>query len=207
MFAPGAGRFLVPVAAAAAVTAVLGALAVGPPLVIWPVAIVLVALWVFFAVFFRDPDRPVGDGIVAPADGRVREVVREDGRLRISVFMNVTNVHVNRLPMDAKVEAVVSSGEGFRPAYRTEARHNVQRSYRLSTSLGEAEVVQMTGILARRLVSFVRPGDQRAKGTRFGMIVLGSRVDLLLPAHRVEPTVRIGAQVRAGTTTVARERR
>ena len=206
MFAPGAGRFLGPVAAAAVVVGVLGALDGGLRVVLGLLAVVLVAVWVFFAVFFRDPERPPGEGIVAAADGRVRTVEREGDRLRISVFMNVANVHVNRFPMDAEVRTVVTSGQGFRPAYRDEARHNVRRSYRLSTSLGEVEIVQMTGILARRLVSFVRPGDSRGKGARLGMIVLGSRVDVLLPADRVVPTVASGARVRAGVTTVARER-
>lgn len=206
MFAPGAGRFLGPVAAAAVVVGFLGAFDGGLRAVLGPLAIVLVAVGVFFAVFFRDPERAPGEGIVAAADGRVRAVEREGERLRISVFMNVTNVHVNRFPMDAEVRAVVTSGRGFRPAYRDEARHNVQRSYRLSTSLGEVEIVQMTGILARRLVSFVRPDDRREKGARLGMIVLGSRVDVLLPADRVAPTVAPGARVRAGVSTIARER-
>ena len=206
MFAPGAGRYLGPVTAAAVVLAILGGFDAGLRLAVGPGAVALLALWVFFAAFFRDPPRNPGEGIVAAADGRVRAVVPEGERLRISVFMNVTNVHVNRFPVDAKVEAVATSGSGFRPAYREAARHNLQRSYRLSTSLGEVEVVQMTGILARRLVSFVRPGDRRTKGERLGMIVLGSRVDVLLPADRVVPAVAVGARVRAGVTTIARER-
>ena len=206
MFAPGAGRFLGPVAAIAVLCAIFGAFFGGIRLVLWPVAVVLLVLGVFFAVFFRDPERVPGEGIVAAADGRVRAVEAEGERLRISVFMNVTNVHVNRFPLDARVEMVVTSGRGFRPAYREEARHNLQRTYRLSTALGEVEVVQMTGILARRLVSFVRPGDRGAKGMRLGMIVLGSRVDVLLPADRIVPTVSAGARVRAGVTTIARMR-
>ena len=208
MFAPGAGRFLLPVAAATAALAVLYAVDpfFGAP--VWLcVVVALVALGGFFAVFFRDPERGVGDGIVAAADGRVRAVEAEGERLRISVFMNVTNVHVNRFPLDGRLETVTTSGSGFRPAYREEARHNLQRSYRLSTSLGEVEVVQMTGLLARRLVSFVRPGDRATKGARLGMIVLGSRVDVLLPAGRVVPVVVAGDQVRAGVTTIAKERR
>ena len=207
MFAPGAGRFLLPVATVAAALAVLSA--IDPPFGL-PLGLSLVAALVvlsgFFAVFFRDPERAPGEGIVAAADGLVRAVGAEGARLRISVFMNVTNVHVNRFPVDGRVETVTVSGSGFRPAFREEARHNLRRSYRLSTSLGEVEVVQMTGLLARRLVSFVRPGDRAAKGARLGMIVLGSRVDVLLPADRVVPTVVAGTRVRAGVTTIARER-
>lgn len=163
------------------------------------------AVWAFIAVFFRDPERAAGEGIVAPADGIVREVVQEDGRWRISVFMNVTDVHVNRFPLDAEVERIDDSGAGYRPAFSVDASHNVQRCYRLRTGIGPVDVVQMTGLLARRLVSFVALGDRRAKGARLGMIVLGSRVDLLLPAGRVRPTVARGDRTRAGRTTVARE--
>jgi phosphatidylserine decarboxylase len=172
-----------------------------------PVVLLLLAGgWGFLAQFFRDPERAAGAAIVAPADGRVRLVQREGPFLRIAVFMNVTDVHVNRFPLDARVEAVGAAGRGHAPAYRPDARGNVQREYRLATSLGEVRVVQITGILARRLVSFVSSGERRRKGERLGMIVLGSRVDLLLPAERVEPRVRVGDRVRAGVTTVARER-
>jgi phosphatidylserine decarboxylase len=97
------------------------------------------------------------------------------------------------------------SGAGYRPAYQVEAAHNRQRRYALDTPLGRVEVIQMTGIVARRLVSFVRVGDSRAKGARMGMIVLGSRVDVLLPASRVIPLVHAGERVRAGVTGIARE--
>jgi len=206
VFAPGAGRFLGP---AGAVTVLIPLLVVfgvlrGTAYVAGVFALAL-ALMAFFALFFRDPERTPGDGVVSAADGRVRAVETVGERLRISVFMNVTNVHVNRLPLDARVDAVTSSGAGFRPAYRPDASHNVQCSYRLSTALGPVEVVQMTGIVARRLVAFVGVGSTGLKGERFGMIVLGSRVDVLLPGGRVVPTVRVGDRVRAGTSTIARE--
>lgn len=205
MFAPGASRYL---AASAFVLAVLTFLAYLSGS--WPVIAALVALWaawVFFAVFLRDPRRAPGAGIVSAADGRIREVAREGDRWRISVFMNVTNVHVNRFPIDARVEAIVTSGAGFRPAYRADAHHNLRRTYSLATRLGPVEVVQMTGIVARRLVSLVEVGSEAAKGEHLGMIVLGSRVDVLLPADRVEPTVRVGERVHAGASSIARELR
>ena len=209
MFAPGAGRWLGPVAAVLAVLAVLELLT-DRSAGLWFVGLgaffVLGGFGAFLAVFFRDPVRSPGQGIVSAADGRVRAVERDGERLRVSVFMSVTNVHVNRFPVDGRVESIETSGSGFRPAYREEARHNVQRAYRLATSLGEVEVVQMTGILARRLVSFVRPGEPAVKGSRFGMIVLGSRVDVLLPADRVEVTVSPRERVRAGVTTIAEVR-
>ncbi len=207
MLAPGAGRFLLPVALLLFLDLVLLLLGT-PPLGAagFGLAAVLVGLFGFFAVFFRDPERRVGEGIVSAADGRIRAVERLGERWLVSVFMNVTDVHVNRLPFDATVEAIDALGEGFRPAYRHDAEANVKRRYRLATSLGTVEVVQITGILARRLVPFVRVGDSVAKGARLGMIVLGSRVDVLLPAERTEPTVRVGDRVVAGVTTIARVR-
>jgi len=158
----------------------------------------------FLLVFFRDPDRLPGTGIVSAADGRVRAVEQENGRWTISVFLGVLDVHVNRLPLDATLEGMDGSGAGFRPAYRPEASGNVQRRYRLRTEIGPVEVVQITGIVARRLVSFVAPGWSGHKGERFGMIVLGSRTDVLLPADRAAPAVRVGDRVRAGSSTIAR---
>ena len=172
------------------------------------VALVLFGVWGFFLVFFRDPERsPAGEGVVSAADGRVNGVVREGELWRVSVFMNVTDVHVNRFPLAARVTGVSDAGKGHRPAYRPEASHNRQRSYELATSLGSIKVVQMTGILARRLVSFVRPGDTRARGDRLGMIVLGSRVDVLLPEKACHPVVKVGDRVRAGETVIAVEPR
>ena len=206
MFAPGAGRFLGPPAGVAVVLAVLVLLHVVPgSAYVFGLLLLALALAVFFAVFFRDPERTPGEGVVSAADGRVRAVERDGERWRVSVFMNVSNVHVNRFPVTGRVDALAASGAGHRPAYRREAHHNVQQSFQLSTSLGPVEVVQITGIFARRLVSFVRVGAEGAKGDRLGMIVLGSRVDVLLPAGRVVPTVRVGEAVRAGTSTIARE--
>ncbi|HKN07794.1 MAG TPA: phosphatidylserine decarboxylase [Thermoplasmata archaeon] len=206
MFAPGAGRYL---GAAAAVLLVLAALPVAravPLSPAWAAGLATgLAVWVFFAVFFRDPDRSAGDGVVSAADGRIRAVEREGNVWRISVFMNVSNVHVNRFPVDGQVVAIESSGDGFRAAYRPDADRNVQRRYRLSTALGTVEVVQITGVVARRLVSFVRVGSAGKKGDRLGMIVLGSRVDVLLPADRTAPAVHVGDRVRAGTSSIARE--
>ena len=169
-------------------------------------AAVLTSLWGFFAVFFRDPERVPGEGVVSAADGRVTIVAEEDGRWRIAVFMNVTDVHVNRFPLDAEVVSIDDSGEGFRPAYAPDATHNVQRRYLLSTGYGPVEVIQMTGIVARRLVSLVRPSEDHRKGERLGMILLGSRVDVLIPVGSFRPSVKPGDRVRAGSSTVAVER-
>ncbi|MCI4350407.1 MAG: phosphatidylserine decarboxylase [Thermoplasmata archaeon] len=205
MFAPGTGRPLLVGGLLLAVLSALTATAVVPRT---PALAVLLAaswaVWLFLATFFRDPERMPGVDIVAPADGRIREVGIAEGRLVISTFMNVTNVHVNRFPLDAHIERVEEAGKGFRPAYRSDASHNLRRSYQLTTAVGAVELTQMTGVLARRLVSFVNAGYDGKKGERLGMIVLGSRVDLNLPADRTYPVVAPGQRVVAGVTTIAR---
>lgn len=204
MFAPGSGRPLGVTGGLIVLIAILWAGSVVPRSVGLGACVLLAAgAWAFLAQFFRDPERPTGDGIVSAADGRVREIHEENGILRISVFMNVTDVHVNRAPLSGRIARIDDSGHGFRPAYQVDAGHNVQRRYQFETDLGMVEVVQMTGILARRLISFVRPGETVRKGGRFGMIILGSRVDVLLPSARVRSMVRPGERVHAGSTMIA----
>jgi phosphatidylserine decarboxylase len=188
-------------------SALVGALFLGVPwLYALPFAVPFLIVSGFLIWFFRDPDRAPGEGIVSPADGHVSLLGREEGRLRIGVFMNVTDVHVNRFPLDAEVVWVGDGGRGHAPASAAHSRGNVQREYRLKTSIGEVTLIQITGILARRLVSFVKAGHSGSKGDRLGMIVLGSRVDVLLPEDRVDAAVRIGDRVYAGVTTIARVR-
>jgi phosphatidylserine decarboxylase len=175
-------------------------------LAVWLLILPAGVIWGFLLWFFRDPARPVGPDIVSAADGRVLAVEANAEHLWIRVFMGVTDVHVNRFPLSAKVLAVSDGGHGFAPAYAASAEQNVQRQYRLETPLGEVELRQITGIVARRLVSFVGEGELHAKGDRLGMIVLGSRVDVRLPAERVVPLVRAGDVVRAGVTPIAREK-
>jgi len=205
VFAPGVGRLLA--ATGVGLLLLAGLVAAGSlphPVAAYAGLLAGAAVWAFFAVFFRDPERAPGAGIVSAADGRVRAVEREGDRWRISVFMSVANVHVNRWPLDVRVDGIRQEGAGFRPAYRPDSEGNVRRHYSLSTEIGPVEVVQITGILARRLVTFVHPGATGRKGERFGMIVLGSRVDVVLPAARTTPTVAVGDRVRAGETSIAR---
>lgn len=206
MFAPGAARYLGALAAVLLVLAalpVVGAVSLSVP---WGVGLLVgLAVWLFLATFYRDPERTPGPGIVSAADGRVRAVDREGRFWRVSVFMSVTNVHVNRFPLEGSVVGMEDGGGGFRAAYRPDAERNVQRRYRLATALGEVDVVQITGVVARRLVSFVRVGSEGRKGDRLGMIVFGSRVDVWLPADRATPTVKVGDRVHAGSSPIARE--
>jgi phosphatidylserine decarboxylase len=206
VFARGAGRYLGAAAALLLFFAALPAFHAVALSIPWAAGLAAgFAVWLFFAAFLRDPERTIGDGIVSAADGRVRAVERVGDSWRISVFMNVTNVHVNRFPVGGRVIGIEGSGAGFRAAYRPDAEGNVQRRYRILTSLGVVEVVQITGVVARRLVSFVEVGSLGNRGDRLGMIVLGSRVDVLLPAHRATPVVAVGDRVSAGSSTIARE--
>ena len=206
MFAPRSGLYLWLSAAGLALLTFGVVAGWAPPAI---AAAVLLANgwagWGFLAVFFRDPDRVIGPGIVAAADGRIQSVDEADGWVTVSTFMSVRDVHVNRFPLDGQVVHVATMGRGHRPAYRADARHNRRRHYELATGIGSVEVVQMTGIVARRLVSLVVPGERRTKGDRLGMILLGSRVDVRFPADRVRVRVRVGDRVLAGSTTIAEE--
>lgn len=165
------------------------------------------AMGLFLLWFFRDPERSPGEGIVSAADGRVVSTSADGDRWQVVVFMSVTDVHVNRLPADARVLSIEDGGEGYRPAFLPDAKHNQRRHYHLATALGPVEVVQLTGAVARRIVSFVGPGFEGKKGDRFGMIVLGSRVDVFLPKEEVRLRVRPGDRVRAGVTPIAQAKR
>lgn len=206
MFVRPARPYLAVGAVALVALWVLSTVVRGPYLPGIAAAVVLTGVWAFFAIFFRDPEREPGPGAVSAADGRVIRVAEEEGRWRIAVFMNVTDVHVNRFPLDAGVDEIEDSGKGFLPAYVPDAIHNVQRRYRLTSRFGPVEIIQMTGVVARRLVSLVEPGEAHQKGDRLGMILLGSRVDILLPVGAFRPTVKPGDHVLAGRSTVAVER-
>ena len=204
MFAPGSGPYLLLGWFAIATGTVLDLAGTLPART--AVLLLLVgaaALWLFLTAFFRDPERAPGRGIVSAADGRVLSVDVSGGRLQIAVFMNVTDVHVNRFPLDATVNTIDPEGAGHRPAYAPDASHNLSLHYGLRTSIGDVEVVQRTGIVARRLVPLTKVGRSHRKGERLGMIVLGSRVDVTLPSTRARATVRPGDRVRAGTSTIA----
>jgi phosphatidylserine decarboxylase len=175
---------------------------------------VLVTLWC--AYFFRDPPRvtPLREGIVvAPADGRVSRVsdavppkeleLGQHPLPRISIFMSVFDCHVNRSPLAGKVERVVYHAGAFVSADLDKASESNERNSLLITSNGRrVGVVQIAGLVARRIVSFVREGASVAAGQRIGMIRFGSRVDVYLPAG-VRPLVAEGQTAIAGETVIA----
>jgi len=168
----------------------------------------------FFGYFFRDPERdiPREPGlVVAPADGKVvfADEVQEDRYLngparRVAIFMNVFDVHVNRAPLAGTV-AVAQHRDGcFKAAWREDAcTLNEQMALVLEDNGRRILVVQIAGLLARRIVSYVQPGQHLEKGERLGMICFGSRVDLYLPPE-AEILVQVGDRVKAGSSIVAK---
>lgn len=180
----------------------------------WRLAgVFLLALALFVVYFFRDPERvpPATPGIVvSPADGRVMEIVKEpwDGRAgqRISIFLAVWNVHVNRSPMAGRIIKVEYRPGKFYAAMRSRASsENEQNVIHLETDHGEIVFKQIAGWIARRVVSWKSAGDTVALGERFGMIRFGSRMDVWLPED-AEIVARPGQNVAGGVSVLARWR-
>lgn len=167
-------------------------------------------LALFFLWFFRDPERriPAGPGeIVSPADGVVTEAewieTAAGSRLRLSIFLNVFDVHVNRAPVAGTVKAVEYREGGFLNAMKPESViMNEQTLVVIDAGGYEVSYKQIAGLLARRIVCAVKVGDCLERGQRVGMIKFGSRTDVLIPAEAV-PQVKAGARVRGGSTVLA----
>ena len=163
----------------------------------------------FFLMFFRDPERVIGTGIVAAADGRIREVCSmHDENIgvctRVSTFMNLYNVHVNRIPIDGVVKDIIHIRGSYLPAFKKESEKNERVIITLETTIGVVKLVQIAGTLARRIVPYVKPGDKVKKGERIGIIRLGSRVDVYVPSPMVKQImVGMNDRVKAGVDTIA----
>jgi len=169
----------------------------------------------FVTYFFRNPERAVPQGaglVVSPADGRVLSV--EGGArapytgapsTRVSIFMSVMNVHINRFPVAASVKrAVYHPGKFFVASLDKASEHNERSGLVLADEGGrEFVVVQIAGIVARRIISYVREGDSLGRGERFGLIRFGSRVDLYMPPEYA-PQVRAGDRLKGGESVVGR---
>ena len=182
-----------------------------------PLGWIGVGLTVWCYYFFRDPERvtPARPGlVVSPADGIVSliEPVVPPAELgmpdipltRVSVFMSVFNCHVNRSPVAGEVTAISDRpGKFFNASLDKASVHNERNSLRIRMEDGrDLAVVQIAGLVARRILCFVRPGDRLGTGERFGLIRFGSRLDVYLPAG-VEPLVRVGQTMVAGETVLA----
>jgi phosphatidylserine decarboxylase len=190
--------FVLPLAGATVLSALVGW---------WGVTGVGLVLTVGVALFFRDPERiipQIPETIVSPADGRVMEIVPENTQTRrISIFLSLWDVHINRAPYGGVVRSVVYTPGQFLAAYRQEASlANEANTVTIADHGREFIVKQIAGILARRIVCRVRPGETLEKGQRYGLIRFGSRTDLLLPAT-AEIAVQVGEVVRGGETILA----
>jgi phosphatidylserine decarboxylase len=167
----------------------------------------LLALAAFCLWFFRDPERriPAGELAVSPADGRVLAVRQESGNLtRVSIFMNIFDVHVNRAPIAGRIAALDYRKGRFLVASRDQAAVlNEQNSVTIDAGETQVTFKQIAGVIARRIVFYKQPGDAVGRGERVGLIKFGSRVDVFLgPEWRVE--VRPGQRVKAGSSILAR---
>lgn len=200
----GWGHVALAVAAASCVTALWGWL---PALPLWFIAL-------FVLQFFRDPRRVLATGpgvVLCPADGRVITVgpafdpYLQRPALKFSIFMNVFNVHSNRLPVGGQVrKAWYSPGRFVNASFDKASLHNERNALWITTAGGEeVVVVQVAGLIARRILCYVQEGDAVASGSRYGFIRFGSRVDVYLP-EGAHPEVGLGDKVKAGAQVLAR---
>ena len=196
MIVRDAYRFLVPLAFLAVLAFFLGLMTAG---------LFVTALFAFVAFFFRNPTRTIpGDPgtIVSPADGKVVRVERVGNVTRMSIFLSLFNVHVNRSPIAGRIEAVDYRPGKFLVAFNDKASTDNERNI-VMVSDGRITIVftQIAGIVARRIVFWKKAGDTVAKGELVGLIRFGSRVDVLFPAG-TEATVSVGDRVKGGSTRI-----
>lgn len=189
--APGAWRYAAPLLVAGAVSLLVSAGA----------GVVLFALAGGVLAFFRDPERtPPPDGVLAPADGRVTSVREDGGGVRIVTFLGPTNVHVVRAPLSGTVAELVHTPGAHRPAFTKES----ERNERVEVDGGGWGLSLVAGWFARRITTYVDPGEEVDRGQRVGHIAFGSRVDVVVPdCTPGDIRVEEGESVRAGETVVA----
>ncbi|MCV2503026.1 MAG: phosphatidylserine decarboxylase [Neisseriaceae bacterium] len=180
----------------------------------WFLNIILYFITVFVIQFFRDPPRnlPNDDelSVVSPADGKViivektTDPFRQQEALKISIFMNVFNVHSNRVPVAGVVEKVeYYAGSFLNAAVDKASSENERNAILLKTSSGQSiTFVQVAGLIARRILCYAKKGDEVSRGERYGFIRFGSRVDLYLPVD-AESKVVIGDKVKATSSVLA----
>jgi phosphatidylserine decarboxylase len=180
---------------------------------LWLVAVIITLLALWVAYFFRDPERIGERGpklVVAPADGKLIMMTEIDepafvgGRaLRLSIFMNVFNVHVNRYPIDGTVKYVhYNPGKFLNAAAEKSSLENEQSSVGIQLGSYKILVRQIAGLIARRIVTYSKMGDTVKQGERMGMIRFGSRVDIFIPTTS-KLRVKVGELTTAGSTVLA----
>jgi len=180
---------------------------------LWLLAVVITILALWVAYFFRDPERSGERGpnlVVAPADGKLIMITEVDepafigGRAtRLSIFMNVFNVHVNRYPVDGTVGYVhYNPGKFLNAAAEKSSLENEQSSVGIQSGSYRILVRQIAGLIARRIVTYSKSGQSVKQGDRMGLIRFGSRVDVFLPTD-AKLRVQLGTLTTAGTTVLA----
>ncbi len=193
-------KFLVPVLIAGAIAFVTGFGVLG---------LVLLGLAGFIAFFFRNPERKSPDSkdvIVAPADGRVAEIREDDSGTVVSIFMSIFNVHINRSPIGGEIEKTEYKEGKFMAAFKPEASMRNERNViHIKNGEDSFKVVQIAGLIARRIVCWCETGDELKTGERFGLIRFGSRVDTYLPSS-YELNVEKDSKVKGGVNVIARKR-
>jgi phosphatidylserine decarboxylase len=175
------------------------------------IAAILVLLALFVFSFFRDPERTIPSepgAVVSPADGRVVVVTEEENAghpgKRVSIFLAIWNVHVNRAPAAGRITKLEYRPGKFLAAMRERASlENEQNVFTLSTEAGEIVFKQIAGLIARRVVSWKKAGETVARGERIGLVRFGSRVDVWLPKE-AEILVKVGANVKGGSSVLGR---
>ncbi len=176
------------------------------------VAGLLEGLFLFCAWFFRDPEREIPQDpgvVVSPADGKVVEIIKESDPLlpnenytRVSVFLNVFNVHVNRVPIAGKIEATrYNKGKFLNAASHKASLDNEQTAIVINNGSTKILVKQIAGLIARRIVCYAKEGDEYELGQRFGLIRFGSRTDIFLP-EGTEIKVKEGDIVSGGSSII-----
>ena len=151
--------------------------------------------------FFRDPERLPNKGIIAPADGKITSISEDGNFIKIITFMNVHDVHVNRMPMNGKIIELHHFQGKHMPAFFKDSERNERVMIEIESEIGIIKIVQIAGIFARRIVPYIKKGDIIKKGDKIGIIKFGSRVDLFLPNNKVKIVVKLGERVRANETT------
>lgn len=170
------------------------------------VAVPATALAAGMLWFFRDPEREITQGrVISPADGVVQSIMPwPDGRTRVAIFMSPLNVHVNRAPLAGTVASLEHIPGGYVPAFNKESENNERVVWHFDTEIGDVEMIQIAGAVARRIVPYVPQGCKVEQGDRVGLIRFGSRVDVYLP-EGIEAGVEVGQATTAGVTRLDRD--
>jgi phosphatidylserine decarboxylase len=196
MMIKDAYRFIIPNLLFAAASVWLG---------LYVVTLVFLVLAAFVAYFFRNPSRQIPGGenlVVSPADGKIVMIRSLPEGRSISIFLNIFNVHVTRVPISGELEEFEYKRGKFKAAYDNEAsRVNEQNILTIRSAYGRVVVKQIAGFVARRVICWKRIGDHLKRGELFGLIRFGSRVDVILP-EQVKILVKVGDRVRGGSSVI-----